>query len=585
MTITGSNVLQRDPGATVVVAPYGPRGPIIAGTSLTPVNIANGPVTFEMTEYGLGFAPGIRVRATATEGVDQWVEGVVTAYSAAELDVMVDLHSGSDIYYSWQITVAGEPGEPGPQGPKGDTGQVPEAPMLGIKYARLDGQWANITIDFAAKAPIESPVFTGNPQRAAVLDTATNDQSLATTVFVKTNIAALSATASTSYQPIDADLTSLAGAGVTGKLYYRKSANTWVALTTGSGISIDTGTDTINVTAGGGNVSNSGTPVLNEIAQWASTNTLKSLPISGLYNGVTFTGTTTISGPSVHNGAATFNTAVTFNATPVTAQTPASTYNDNQVATTAFVRSVVQDTYGVRGLTGSIGSSGTNAILNMNECLVRNAARNGIWIGAMGQSMNLAAVGPNGCDVALVDGDVHFYALWGVTPGGTLIASNAHPQVGPALPSGFTHWGYLTTAKRAGGNFYYVAVRGNKIMYANAPSVVANANVTAWTGYSMATYLPAIATNVLLNCTATATTSGLGGGALVWYASWTPAIQYRMRLDAPFAGMNVSGSMQCVLPNVTQTVYAMWAEVYGIANFAGNGLYIDLIGYEVPNGD
>lgn len=574
MTIVGTSVLQRDPGATVVVAPYGPRGPIIAGTSLTPVNIANGPVIFEMTEYGLGFAPGIRVRATATAGVDQWMEGVVTEYDAADLSVMVDLHSGSDIYYSWQITVAGEPGEPGPQGPKGDTGQVPEAPMLGIKYARLDGQWANITVDFAAKAPIESPVFTGNPQRTDVLAVGTNDQSIATTAFVKSNLTATAAT----LQPLDADLTSLAGASVTAKLYYRKSANTWVALNMGSGITLDTASDTLNVTAGGGNVSNSGTPAVNELAQWVSTNQIKGLPISGLYNGVTFTGTTTFSGPSIFSGTATFNVA------PVAVPTVAATFNDTQAASTAFVRSVVQDTYGVRGLVGSIGSSGTNAILNINECLVRNAAKNGIWIGAMGQTMNLAAVGVNGCDVALTDGDVHFYAIWGSPALAGMIASNAHPQVGPALPSGYTHWGYLTTAKRAGGSFYYVAVRGNKVSYATAPAIVASANVTNWTGYSMVTYLPAIATNVLLNCMATVTT-GPGGGGLVWYIGWTSTYQYKLRLDASFGGMNMSDTVSCVLPNVSQTVYVVYGAIYNAGNFSGNGLSIDLIGYEVPNGD
>ena len=64
MTIIASNILQRDPGATVVVAPYGPRGPVVTGTSSSPVVIGLGEATFEMNEYGLGFAPGIRLRAT-----------------------------------------------------------------------------------------------------------------------------------------------------------------------------------------------------------------------------------------------------------------------------------------------------------------------------------------------------------------------------------------------------------------------------------------------------------------------------------------------------------------------------------------
>lgn len=294
MTIIGSSVLQRDPGATVVVAPYGPRGPVIAGTSATPVLIANGSVTFTMNEYGLGFTPGVRVRATAIEGSNQWVEGVVTAFDDPDLTIMADLHSGGDIFYSWQITVAGQPGVAGPQGPKGDTGEIPEAPMNNTKYARIDGQWANITAEFASKAPIDSPTFTGDPKLENSPATADNDKSIATTEFVKANIAALT----TGFQPLDADLTSIAGATAIGSLglHYRKTASNWVPLTMGSGITLDTATNTLNVTAGGGNVSASGSIVADDIALWASSNTIKSTPIATWRTNATFAGTFTFNG-------------------------------------------------------------------------------------------------------------------------------------------------------------------------------------------------------------------------------------------------------------------------------------------------
>jgi hypothetical protein len=88
---------------------------------------------------------------------------------------------------------------------------------------------------------------------------------------------AATARATLGAQPLDADLTSLAGAAAMAMLYYRKSADTWVPLTMGSGLSLDSGSDTLNVTAGGGNVSSVGTPVNGQWAQWTSGNTIQGI--------------------------------------------------------------------------------------------------------------------------------------------------------------------------------------------------------------------------------------------------------------------------------------------------------------------
>src|SRR5215468_10044923 len=135
MTITGASVLMRDPSVTVVAAPYSPRGPIIAGTSLDTVVIDLGPVVFQMVEYGLGFLPGMRLRASVIEGPTNWVEGVCTSYTNNQLAITVDLFGGSGTYSHWQINVAGEQGQTGLTGPTGAPG-FPDAPSDGNKYAR-----------------------------------------------------------------------------------------------------------------------------------------------------------------------------------------------------------------------------------------------------------------------------------------------------------------------------------------------------------------------------------------------------------------------------------------------------------------
>lgn len=142
------------PDIIVQVAPYGPRGPVVQGTSKTTTSIATGAQAFVMEEYGLNFQPGIRVRATAAAVADVWMEGVVTDYSDNELDLVVDLKSGAGSYSDWLINVAGEPGSQGPQGPMGPqgpqgtpgtgTGYVTEAPNDGIAYGRRSLAWRQV---------------------------------------------------------------------------------------------------------------------------------------------------------------------------------------------------------------------------------------------------------------------------------------------------------------------------------------------------------------------------------------------------------------------------------------------------------
>jgi hypothetical protein len=140
------------PSAIVVAAPYAPAGPIIAGTSSSSVQIIEAPRQFTMNETGLGFAPGMRVRAAFVDDpIDQWMEGVVTLYNetARLLSVDVDLISGDGTYSDWSINVTGEPGqdgaqgEPGPIGPSG-TGGIPEAPNDGVAYGRRTLNWTPV---------------------------------------------------------------------------------------------------------------------------------------------------------------------------------------------------------------------------------------------------------------------------------------------------------------------------------------------------------------------------------------------------------------------------------------------------------
>jgi Pectate lyase superfamily protein len=123
-----------------------------------------------------------------------------------------------------------------------------------IYYRSAANTWAAITVGAnltftggvlaataASGAPINSPVFTGDPQ-APTPSAADNDTSIATTAFVKTVIAGKAdASALAGYQPLDGDLTTLAGLTGVNTIYYRSAANAWSPVTIGANLTFTGG--------------------------------------------------------------------------------------------------------------------------------------------------------------------------------------------------------------------------------------------------------------------------------------------------------------------------------------------------------
>jgi len=93
---------------------------------------------------------------------------------------------------------AGSPGSVGPQGPVGPAGQgVPAGGTAGQFLQKIDGVSYNtdwVTLNLSAYAPLNSPLFTGDPRgpTAALGD---SDTSLATTAFVQQELASGTAVA------------------------------------------------------------------------------------------------------------------------------------------------------------------------------------------------------------------------------------------------------------------------------------------------------------------------------------------------------------------------------------------------------
>jgi hypothetical protein len=111
------------PIAVGVAGSYGAAGPLVAGTSNTPNTIDTViNKSFLINETNRSFFPGTRLRATAANFSNVWLEGIVTAWDGAMVTIDGDLASGTGAYSNWQINCAGQPGVQGAVGPVGPQG-------------------------------------------------------------------------------------------------------------------------------------------------------------------------------------------------------------------------------------------------------------------------------------------------------------------------------------------------------------------------------------------------------------------------------------------------------------------------------
>ena len=89
----------------------GPAGSGYAATSASTLSISLGPITL-ITQQGLAYTPGARVRVAVQGSPANWIEGVVTAYSAGALAIAADLAGGLGAFSAWNINLTGQPGQP-----------------------------------------------------------------------------------------------------------------------------------------------------------------------------------------------------------------------------------------------------------------------------------------------------------------------------------------------------------------------------------------------------------------------------------------------------------------------------------------
>jgi Collagen triple helix repeat (20 copies) len=293
---------------------------------------------------------------------------------------------------------AGPEGPEGPQGPQGIQGPTGPAGVVAATPP-LTLSSGTLSIDLSSYAPLASPIFTGNPT-APTPATADNDTSIATTAYVKTNLA--------SYQPLDADLTALAGISATGSFYYRSAADTWSPVTIGANLSFSGGSLNTGATvallaspAFTGNPTAPTAAVDTNTTQIASTAFVLGQAGSAnpVMDGAAAAGTSLRYARQDHMHPTDTSRAPlaspTFTGDPK-APTPTAGDNDTSIATTAFVTTAAAAKVSKTGDTMSGALSITNATASSSPTTGALVVAGGVGIGGQ------------------INGGEEIWSMWGV---------------------------------------------------------------------------------------------------------------------------------------------------------------------------
>jgi hypothetical protein len=254
----------------------------------------------------------------------------------------------------------------------------------------------------------------------------------------------------------------------------------------------------------------------------------------------------------------------------------------------------------IHGLKGAPQASRTKVDFTYDEGTLRNPVDGSVqFITTQAFTIDITVQGLNGRDqaAALPDVGIHFYAIWGAgqTSGG--LCSTSPPPGGPAMPTGYTHWAYLTTLRKDSGQIVIVHVEGSGVTFDPQVPIISGGNANSASPpptapIDMTGFVPNIATNVLLEVQGTVAIN-VGGGACTAVVNLGPInggfVSRVLRVDVGDS-LGVAGpivntnSFSPTIPNLGQYFY-IWNPVTNGGNIQSYAVNIWVAGYEVPNGD
>jgi hypothetical protein len=242
----------------------------------------------------------------------------------------------------------------------------------------------------------------------------------------------------------------------------------------------------------------------------------------------------------------------------------------------------------VQGLKGSgTGGNGLTYTLSAVAVALRNSQNQIVVRSSTGNiSCNAGNAGPvaNGRDQFEAfpsSSMVHLYFIWN---GSTLstICSLTGPNLGPTLPSGYTHWAYASTVSMSGATFRPIALQGCHAFFQSNIQTVAS-NTGSGGTWNVSSSIPAIAAKFFgfMRGLLSANSSSLATINMHVFSAAGNDYVLRMNTGGPSLQTDEQLTFECA--NIDQTLtHNKSGANSAIASFIG-AIYIR--GYTVPNGD
>lgn len=281
------------------------------------------------------------------------------------------------------------------------------------------------------------------------------------------------------------------------------------------------------------------------------------------------------------------------------APTPTAGDNDTSLATTAFVQTAISNTGYSRVLaqTGAnnTGTPNTQYDFSAEAVVLRNPSTGSLVVrtttGTVTNNVSTAGPTANGRDQAgafSASSWIHFYWIWNGTTLAT-VSSTSAPPTGPTLPSGYTHWAYITAIRFDGSSaLMRTLVRGSDVFYdivaGGTTRVLLDGQATSFTTIAnTATVIPPNAMSAHLVGIISANHNVVGAAF---------AAQFR-----PLNRTMTTANLNTVTATTSSTYQARNSFTFPLGDTSGiqylinaapatsGGVTVDVVGYKIQNGD
>jgi hypothetical protein len=218
----------------------------------------------------------------------------------------------------------------------------------------------------------------------------------------------------------------------------------------------------------------------------------------------------------------------------------------------------------VRGLVAvnNAGAPASQMDITWDEVIVQDANGRTVNVGGSGGTITLdindSQSGPeankrDGTGTFAASATINVFAIYNGTTK-AVIASTASRTTGPALPTGYDYWAYLTTFVLDGSSqFYTVYCYGDKVFYQAKKQIASSLANTSRTAITVTAYVPTSAKEFAISGTCYLNTGGTSHNNILSFYVVDSATIYASPLQQvrEGAGANTSsgGAISLVVPN------------------------------------